>query len=94
MVAQHRLYSLRRAGIREGQCLSTLYLIWSAGLGVEDDLHFFSTSSSSSLEMLSVGRGVDGGWEGFIQGGPSKVAALGSYVFIKKLLAVFSSKSG
>ena len=59
-----------------------------------DDLHFFRTSSSSSLEMLSVGRGVDGGWEGFIQGGRSKVAALGSYVFLKKLSAVFSSKAG
>ena len=60
---------------------------------MEDGLHFFSTSSSSLLEMLSVRRGVDGGWEGFIQEGHSKVAALGSYVFLKKLSAVFSSKA-
>lgn len=40
-----------------------------------------------------MGRGVHGGWDDFIQSGHSKVASLVCR-FSKKLLLVFSSKTG
>lgn len=52
--------------MREGQHLSTLQLIWSVGLGVEDGLHFFSTPSTFSMQ--SQRRGVDESWDGLVDG--------------------------
>ena len=71
------------AGSREGHFLKTLYGIWSAGLGADEDFRPLMTVFSSSSVKGSVHMGVVGGGHAGIHSGRVNVLGVVEYTLEK-----------